>query len=199
MKCLETEKLISYAYRLIDEPAALEVRAHLKECSRCREVVEQHGRLDAVLSEWQSAEPTPEFDVRVRQAVAALEAQREGWGFWGWQWARGLALAALGVMIVAGVAWLGHNRHGVSNSTQVAARPSPPATGARIIAPESNPQTPAEPTSAQVTPAPQSPDLELVGATSNGDKDALAMEDYDLAANFDLLSEIPKGERRVAN
>jgi hypothetical protein len=39
----------------------------------------------------------------------------------------------------------------------------------------------------------------LVGATANGDKDALAMEDYDLAANFDLLSEIPNGERRVAN
>ena len=61
MKCLETETLISYAYRLIDEPAAAEVRAHVKECSRCREVVEQHGRLDAVLNEWQSAEPTPEL------------------------------------------------------------------------------------------------------------------------------------------
>jgi anti-sigma factor RsiW len=196
MKCLETETLISYAYRLIDEPAAAEVRAHVKECSRCREVVEQHGRLDAVLNEWQAADPTPEFDVRVREAVGAIEAQREGWFFGGWQWARGLALAALGVMIVVGVAWFGHNHHGVSNSPQVAARHSQPATA---LAPASNPQTPAELTQAEVTPAQQSPELELVGATANGDKDALAMEDYDLAANFELLSEIPKGEGRVAN
>jgi hypothetical protein len=199
MKCLETERLISYAYRLIDEPAASEVRAHLEECSRCREMVEQHGRLDAVLNEWQSAEPTPEFDVRVRAAVAALEAQREGRGFWGWQWARGLTLAALGVMIVAGVVWFGHNHHGVSRSTQVATRQPQQATGARITGQTSNPQTPAEPAQAQVTPAQQVPELGSAAATSNDDKDALAMEDYDLAANFDLLSEIPKGERRVAN
>ena len=32
MKCLETERLISYAYRLMDEPAASKVRAHLEEC-----------------------------------------------------------------------------------------------------------------------------------------------------------------------
>jgi hypothetical protein len=196
MKCLETETLISYAYRLMDEPAAAAVRAHLNECSHCREIVEQHGRLDAVLSEWQSAEPTPEFDIRVRQAVGAVEAQRGGWG---WQWARGLALAALGVMIVAGVAWFGRNHHGVSNSTQLAARHSQPGTGVGIIPPAPNPQTPAEPTQAQITPGQQSTETELVGATANGDKDALAMEDYDLAANFDLLSEIPKGEGRVAN
>ena len=96
MKCLETERLISYAYRLTDEPAASKVRAHLEECARCREIVEQHGRLDAVLNEWKIAEPTPEFDARVRQAVEARQAGRAAWGFWGWSWARGLALASLG-------------------------------------------------------------------------------------------------------
>ena len=47
MKCLEREKLIGYAYRLMDESAASEVRAHLGECSQCRENVAQYGRLDA--------------------------------------------------------------------------------------------------------------------------------------------------------
>jgi len=199
MKCLETERLISYAYRLIDEPAAAEVRAHLEECSRCREVVEQHGRLDAVLNEWQSAEPAPEFDVRVREAVATLDAQREGWRFWRWQWARGLALAAFGVMIVAGVAWFGHSHRVVSRSSLLATRQPQQATGARISAQASNPQTPSEIAQAPVAPAQQVPELGSAAATSSDDKDALAMEDYDLAANFDLLSEIPKGERRVAN
>jgi hypothetical protein len=50
-----------------------------------------------------------------------------------------------------------------------------------------------------VTPAQHAPEPGSTVATSSDDKDALAMEDYDLAANFDLLSEIPKGERRVAN
>jgi hypothetical protein len=199
MKCLDSERLISYAYRLMDEPAASEVCKHLEECVRCREIVEQHGRLDAVLSEWQSAEPSPEFDVRVREAVGALEAQREGWGFWGWQWARGLALAALGVMIVAGVAWYGHNHRGDSRSSQVATRQPQITTGAPVSGQTPDQQTQADAAEAHVTPAQQVPDLRLAGATSSGDKDALAMEDYDLAANFDLLSEIPKGERRVAN
>jgi hypothetical protein len=199
MKCLDAERLISYAYRLIDEPAASEVCKHLEECAPCREIVEQHGRLDAVLSEWQSPEPSPEFDVRVREAVGALEAQREGWGFWGWQWARGLALAALGVMIVAGVAWFGHNHRGDPRSSQVATRQPQQTTGARISGRTSNLRTPLEPTQAQVIPAHQVPDLKATDATSSDDRDALAMEDYDLAANFDLLSEIPKGERRVAN
>jgi anti-sigma factor RsiW len=199
MKCLETERLISYAYRLIDEPAASEVCKHLEECVRCREIVEQHGRLDAMLSEWQSAEPSPEFDVRVREAVEAFEAQREGWGFWGWQWARGLALAALGLMIVAGVVRFGHNHRADSHSSQVATRQSQQTTGARISGQTPNQQTQADAAEAQMTSAQQLPDLRAADATSSDDKDALAMEDYDLAANFDLLSEIPKGERRVAN
>ena len=105
MKCLETEKLISYAYRLMDEPAASEVRAHLGECSRCREIVEQYGRLDAVLDEWKAAEPTPEFDARVRQAV---EAQQAG--------ARGVGVLELGMgpRPGAGFAWrLDHRRSGL--------------------------------------------------------------------------------------
>lgn len=36
MKCIETERLIGYASRLIDESAAVEVRQHLEQCSRCR-------------------------------------------------------------------------------------------------------------------------------------------------------------------
>ena len=199
MKCLETERLISYAYRLMDEPAASEVRGHLAECSRCREIVEQHGRLDALLNEWKAAEPTPEFDVRVRQAVEAQQAQREGWGFWGWQWARGLALASLGVMMVAGVVWFAHNHRGVSRSSPVATRQPQQAGGARISGQPSNPQTPDESAQSNVTAAQHFLKLESASATSNDDKDAQAMEDYDLAANFDLLSEIPKGERRVAN
>jgi anti-sigma factor RsiW len=199
MKCLETEKLIRYAYHLTDEPAASEVRAHLGECPRCREVVEQHGRLDALLDEWKAAEPTPGFDVRVRQAVEAHQAGRERGGFRGWEWARGLALASLGIFLIAGVVWFTRSHPGVSNPSNTATRqphqvsgPQTPAQVAKLLSPTVTAHT-------GVKPARAVPELESTGAFSNDDNDSQALEDYDLAANFDLLSELPKGERRVVN
>lgn len=196
MKCLETEKLIGYAYGLSDESAASQVRVHLRECPRCREIVEEHGRLDAVLSEWKVAEPTPGFEARVRQAVEARQAGRAAWNFWSWQWTRGLAMASLGVLIVAGVALLRYNPGRVSRPPQTSARLAPPEGGARTLPPAANLPSPSDvpKNSAHVVPQSQS-----AGANLGNDKDAQAMEDYDLAANFDLLSELPRIEPRVAN
>ena len=110
-----------------------EVRAHLGECPRCREIVEQHGRLDAVLDEWKAAEPTPGFDARVRQAVEARQARRAAWGFWGGDWARGLALAALGVLIIAGVVWFTQSHPRGSNLSGVATRAATSSRWARRL------------------------------------------------------------------
>jgi anti-sigma factor RsiW len=199
MKCLETEKLISYAYRLTDELAASQVRAHLAECPRCREIVQQHARLDALLDEWKAAEPTPRFDARVRQAVEAQQARRDARSFWGWDGARGLALAALGVLIVAGALWITLSHPWDSSSSRVATRQHHPMHG-----PQTPPETAKIPSPdgtayPGVNSAQAVRELNLTGASSNEDKDALALEDYDLAANFDLLSELPKGQARVAN
>jgi predicted anti-sigma-YlaC factor YlaD len=196
MKCLETEKLIGYAYRLTEEPVASEVRAHLVDCSRCREIVEKHGRLDALLNEWKAAEPTPGFDARVRQAVEAQQAGRWAWGFWGRQWARSLALASIGVLIIAGVVWFTQSRLWVSNSAR---RESQQVSGAQTPAQVVNLHSPAVTPDAGMRPAQTAPTLKLAGVALNEDKDAEALEDYDLAANFDPLSELPKGKRRVAN
>jgi len=199
MKCLDTERLIGYAYRLLDEPAAAEVCGHLQECTRCREAVAQYGRLDAVLNEWHEPGPSPAFDVRVRQAVEAEQARRERWGFTGWQWARNLALASLGVLMVAGLVWLNRNHRGVDHSTLVATQQSPHAGGAQNSGAAMNVHSAPSPTRVDVTPGLHAPSQESVNNGSTDDKDTQAMEDYDLAANFDVLSEIPKGERRVAN
>jgi predicted anti-sigma-YlaC factor YlaD len=199
MKCLETEKLIGYAHGLTDEPMASEVREHLADCPRCREIVEKHGRLDALLNEWKAAEPTPGFDAHVRQAVEAQQAGRWAWSFWGRQWARGLALASIGVLLVAGVVWFTQSRFGVLNFSGTARREPSPASGAQTAAPMANFHSPAVMPHAGMRPAQTAPKLGWAGVARNEDKDAEALEDYDLAANFDLLSELPKGERRVAN
>ncbi|MGA3326766.1 MAG: zf-HC2 domain-containing protein [Terriglobia bacterium] len=199
MKCLDTEKLIRYAYRLTDESAASEVRAHLGECPHCRGIVEQHGRLDALLDEWKAADPSPGFDARVRQAVEAQKARREGRGFWGWEWARGLALASLGVLIVAGVVWFTRSHAWVSNSSSMATRQSPQASGPQTPGQVAKLPSPTVTARTGVKPAQAASANKPAGAFPNDDKDTQALEDYDLAANFDLLSELPKGERRVAN
>jgi Zn-finger nucleic acid-binding protein len=199
MKCLETERLISYAYRLTDEPEASQVRAHLGECPLCRGIVEQHGRLDALLDEWKVAEPTPGFDAHVRHAVEAHQARRESWGFWGWEWARGLALASLGVLIIAGVVWFTQGRHRVGTPSAVATGQPPRAGGPQTPAQAAKLQSPTVTAPAGVRPAQAVPVQIQEGAFSNEDNDARALEDYDLAANFDLLSELPKGVPRVAN
>jgi anti-sigma factor RsiW len=199
MKCLETEQLISYAYHLVDKAAASEVGAHLAECPRCSTIVEQYGRLDALLDEWKVAEPSAWFDARVRRAVEAQPAAREPRGFWSREWARSLTLAALGILIVAGVAWFARRHSSAANSPGVAVqspqpskRPQRPAQTAKLRSPVTTPH-------AGVKLARPVPGLKSVDASWSEDNDAQALEDYDLAANFDLLSEVPKGEPRVAN
>jgi len=197
MKCLETERLISYAYHLTDEPAASQVRAHLGECSRCREIVEQHGRLDALLGEWKAAEPTPWFDARVRQAVRARQAKLATGGFR--EWARGLALAALGALMVTGVVWFTQSHPWASKPSGIATRQPQ-----QVSSPQTTPQraelrSPIVAPPAGVKPVRAVPVLKSADASWTEDKDAQSLEDYDLAANFDLLSELPKGEPRVAN
>jgi len=197
MKCLETERLMHYAYHLMDETAASQVRAHLGECVRCREIVKQHGRLDTLLDEWKVAEPSPWFDVRVRSAVEAQQANRQATGFWGLTWVRDLALASLAVLLVAGAFWF--TRSHIPVPSRVAVRQPHP-----VMVPPAAPQTaqtrpPLAKPPAGVKPAPSAPVLKPTFNFSNEDKDTLALEDYDLAANFDLLSELPKGEPRVAN
>lgn len=199
MKCLETEKLIGYAYHLIDESAELQVRAHLGECPRCRAIVEQHARLDAVLDEWKPTQPTPEFEPRVRQAVEAQQSGRWAWGVWGLGWSRALALASLGVLIVAGVIWSTRVHRPVSDSSRVAARQTQRSSGAAVPPQVAKVRHPATAKAPVVRSAQAAAESELASSSSTEDKDALALEDYDLAANFDVLSELRKGESRVAN
>jgi hypothetical protein len=197
MKCLEKETLVGYVYRLLDEGAASQVRSHLAECPRCHSVVEQYGRLDGVLSEWQAATPTPGFDARVRQAVESQQANRSAWAFWGLDWTRGLALASLVALLIAGAAWFIRDYRREAASTiaarhGVAVRPQVPNQVARA-------RSGNVPAHATVRPESTAPEVRSSAAYANDDNDTQALEDYDLAANFDLLSEIPKGEPRVAN
>ncbi len=191
MRCLEKERLVEYAYGLMNEPDAVEVRGHLEECSHCRRLVEQHNTLGAVLDDWKALPPSPEFDARVREAIDADRAHSRGWG---WDWVRSLALASLGVMVVAGAVWFGRNHRGPNRSSQVNASVSQPEDGARTAVKLPGPNAHAQSAEEPSVPVIGGQETETAGVASEDERVARAMEDYDLAANFDLLSEIPKGE-----
>jgi hypothetical protein len=199
MNCLDHERLFGYAHGLLGEQKAAEIRAHLAGCSQCRLIVDHYQRLDAVLEQWKPTEPSAWFDARVRQAVEAQEARRAAPGSWGLEWVRGLALASLAVLVIAGVAWLTYRHRSVSTPATLATQQAPqiattqaPAEVAKLNPVAVTPrraEQPREPV----------PEEQSAGVTPSEDEDAGALDDYDLVANFDVLSEIPKKDARVAN
>jgi anti-sigma factor RsiW len=197
MNCLERERLFSYASRLLDEPEMTQVRAHLEECSTCRELAESYARMDVVLGEWKSVEPSAWFDARVRHAVDAQTAPgaaRRRWGLWR---VRGLALAALGVLLIGGAAWLTRRPQVVSNTSTLATRRSnqvAPAPASAQVA-KSNP-TAVAPREKPIKPATV---VNPAVAPPIDDEDAVTVDDDALLANFDVLSELPQAEGRIAN
>lgn len=68
---------LELAARLPDEPYAEALRAHLSECAACRAAADRLTAVDARLSaHFGRLEPRPEFDARLRAAIARAERER---------------------------------------------------------------------------------------------------------------------------
>ncbi len=193
MNCLNREQLFAYAHRLVEGREEENARAHLESCAQCRAALAKAGQLDALLDEWKPAEPSPWFDARVRQAVAATDP---GKPFFGAAWMRWAAVGALAVLVGVGV-W-------VWRRAQRPVEVNPPV--AHEVAPQKNPaQPPATVAQSKPTARPlpdaqaQAKQIAPPNGELNPDDDLKALEDYDLIANFDVLSEIPRGGTKVDN
>lgn len=186
MKCVEREKLFAYRHQLLDGREEGAVRAHLVECGQCRASLDEYRRLDAVLEKWKPVEPTPGFDARVRAAVEqrATAPVSSLWGLswglaWGFRSLRWLA-PALAMVVVASVVVL-------------RTRPSRPTSGGAL--PQAGPQV-----ASQAAP-PAASGAEMDGGEEELSlyKNLLVLEDYDMLADFDMLSELPKSGGKVDN
>jgi len=198
MNCPELERLIQFAYCLLEKEEIAQVSAHLSDCARCRELVSGYQRLDKVMDEWKVGEPSPWFDARVRHAVGGTTATGESLVFWGLGWVKALALASLVILVVAGATWVAH-RH--PTAPIVATAPSPPP------APQKPAETPPEVAQAKpviIKPAPESqaapePVVESESASVAVEESGGTVNDDELLSNFDVLSELQKGTGQVAN
>jgi anti-sigma factor RsiW len=73
-------KLIDYLDGNASAGERREVEAHLADCGACRTRAEEYRRLWAVLEQVPEVEPSPAFDARMRQRIAAEPKPK----FWGW-------------------------------------------------------------------------------------------------------------------
>jgi hypothetical protein len=195
MNCMEREQLFAYVHHLMEGREEQEVREHLETCARCRAAAEEHERLNALLEEWKPQEPSAWFDARVKAAIAAAE-RKKARGFLAWPWARVVAAGvALLALIVAGL--LVFRTRGRVETTRPLAQKEQPA--AQQPALTKTPEPP-ERTVAQSQPTPTPPEQgpsvedEITMYENLG-----ILEDYELLAGFDVLSELPTGEKKLAN
>jgi len=193
MKCLEREQLFAYAHQMLARQEESEVRAHLAECSACRAVAAEFRQLDAVLDEWKPLEPSPWFDTRVRAAIAAAEEKRAARPFFGLRWV--LVPAVVVVLVMLGILLM---RRSPQTPQPVAQQQAPQVS-------QPAPDVPPADQPKQLAQA-QPPGATQPQTTATTEEDELSLyqnlpvlEDYDLLANFDVLSELPVGGKKVVN
>jgi hypothetical protein len=199
MSCMEQEQLFAFAHGMLDAQEEAAARVHVDECARCRQAVEEFARLDAVLEEWKPAEPSPWFDTRLRAALA-VEGESSGWKrtLAAMQWARWLVPAAV---VAALVFWLVAARQPAPPPKPVARQTSPvekAAPAPEAARPEAG-QESAPVVQAQNPSAPANPATLTRRDETTPEDDLRVLEDFDMLANFDVLSELPRGETQVAN
>lgn len=94
-------ELIAYLDGRASEKERGTVEAHLKSCPACRERAEEFRRLWNVLEEAPAIEPSPGFDARLSQRMAAAPRVRR----WGWLVPAPRLSFALALLLAASV-WI---------------------------------------------------------------------------------------------
>ena len=175
MKCNDREKLFLFVHQMLEPEEADVMRRHIAGCVDCARAADEYRKLDTALDDWGVAEPSPWFDAKVRARVAASEQKNSG--FFGFGRVRVLAagIAAMALILVAVV---------VFNHQKVAEINQPPSSMQQPVATAAPPQVPAT-TEALRQPLPAEEQLKM-------DENLRVLEDYEVIANFDALSELPQ-------
>jgi anti-sigma factor RsiW len=180
-RCLKREQIFALAEGMADERERSAMTAHVQSCADCRKTFEEYRRLDDVLEQWNpAADPSPWFDARLRAEAASRGSARSARGFFGLAFNRWLAVPILAsLLVVAGLIAYRHALHRIpAHPAQVAAAHVPPAAEAvrrSAVAPQNGAQ-----------------ELSMYQNLS-------VLEDYDMLAGFDVISELPKGSSKVAD
>ncbi len=177
MKCLKREELFAYSNHFLEPREEAAARAHLAACDPCRAALEDYQRLDQVLAEWEPVEPSPDFDARLLAAAREVERERALRGSLGFDWRCWLSPACVLLVVLTGSIVL------VRTSRKSHPFLQPP------------PRRSVEVSAANGSAAP----AETAEEELNLYKELPVLENYDLLANFDVLSELSPGGQKVEN
>lgn len=121
MKCEDVAKeLIAYLDRRSNSAERQEVENHLAGCAACRTRAEEYRKIWAVLEEVPVLEPSPGFDARVRQRVAAEPSPE----WFGWLVPQPRLAFTLVLLVVLGV-WFARLPQDNSASSGISAQVEP--------------------------------------------------------------------------
>lgn len=196
MKCLKREELFAYSHHFLEPREEAAARAHVAACDRCRGALGEYQRLEEVLGEWEAVELSPDFDARLLDAMRKADA--EPWTIWSRagralrcsflpDWLRPASMRYIG----AGLRWLAPAcvllvvvtasivMVRTSRKTHPFVQP-PSGRSVEVTAPNGN-AAPAETAEEEL----------------NLYKELSVLENYDLLADFDVLSELHPGGQKV--
>lgn len=175
MKCIEREKLFLFTHGMLASEEAGRMRRHIAGCGECARAAEEYRLLGSALDDWNTAEPSPWFDAKVRARVAASENGKSGFFGSGRLRALAVGVAAVVLIMVAVV---------VFNHPKVAEINQPASSQQQPVATSAQPE-PSEKIEALKKPLPADEQLKM-------DENLSVLEDYEVVANFDALSELPQ-------
>lgn len=128
MNCKQIEThLIEYLDGNLSPVERTEIDAHAKSCTLCAERVQGFSNVFGMLDSWKEIEPSPSFNLRLEQRLAAEAASRGWWRNFAARWVPfpigmpGHAIAMLAMVVVGGIAF----KYSSSDSTPVVAINNP--------------------------------------------------------------------------
>lgn len=175
MKCNDREKLFLFVRQMLQPEEAEVVRRHLAGCADCARLANEYRRLDAALDDWSAPEPSPWFDAKVRARIAASDQKNRG--LFGFGRVRALVAGVAALALIVALVVVFSHRGVVENQQPSAAQQQPVAVTA-------SPKQPATSAAAR-QPLPVEEQLKM-------DENLRVLEDYEVVANFDALSELPQ-------
>jgi hypothetical protein len=190
--CPDREKIFGLVHHLLEPEEEAEVRRHAFHCEKCLHVAQSFEKFDAVLDEWKGQNPSPWFDQRLKQKLAASRPA-PAVRFFGLPSTRIFAAAMLVLMVVAGAYVIDELPRPETNTkqaekTQVTKAQTP------VTAPKPAPAQTPEINKTKTASKPLPPEEELKMYQNLG-----VLEDFDLLEGFDVLSELPKREAKGAH
>ncbi len=193
MKCLNREELFATMHHLLDAREKAAARAHLAECAACRSLLDEYQRLNEALEEWEPVEPSPAFDARLLEAVREVERERAlRWSFLpDWMRPAPMRYIGAGLRRPAQAGWLAPAcvLLVVVTGSIVLVRTSRKTHP--FVQPRQERGVELSASNGNAAPA------ETAEEELNLYKELPVLENYDLLADFDVLSELHPGGQKV--